>query len=309
MLHNQIASTAIQSWEDDGGAVTQEAVTDAGISLFVEARKMPIAVNYPRTMAVARAPHRGFGFALGEETSDLDHDVRALRRVGVATRFSPNQTIFNEGDEAKHAYTLVRGAVRLCKHMADGRRQIVDFLLPGDSFGFLQFGFYSFTAEAIGRVAMICYPPHQVEQLVNSTPDLCQRLLVLLSKRLLGMQDRLVSLGRQTAKERVASFLITLADRSGTAEDTALELPMSRRDIADYLGLSMETVCRELSDLKRERTISIPNSHQLVLKDIEILHTIATGDEDAGSSRGHIKAKAIAHKPYAEHVENPQLTQ
>jgi len=307
LQHTQIGSTAIESWEDEGGAVTQEAVPDAGISRFVKARKMPIAMNYPRTMAVGRAPQRGFAF--GEKTSGLDRDVRTLRQVGVTTRFSHNQTIFNEGDEAKHAYTLVRGAVRLCKHMADGRRQIVDFLLPGDAFGFLQFGFYSFTAEAIGRVAMICYPPHQVEQLVNSTPDLCQRLLVVLSKRLLGMQDRLVLLGRQTAKERVASFLITLADRSGTAEDTPLELPMSRRDIADYLGLSMETVCRELSDLKRERTISIHNSHQLVLKDMETLQTFAAGDEDSDSSRGHIKAKAIVHKPYAEHVENPQLAQ
>ena len=91
-------------------------------------------MNYPRTMAVGRAPQRGFAF--GEKTSGLDRDVRTLRQVGVTTRFSPNQTIFNEGDEAKHAYTLVRGAVRLCKHMADGRRQIVDFLLPGDASDF-----------------------------------------------------------------------------------------------------------------------------------------------------------------------------
>jgi len=116
-------------------------------------------------------------------------------------------------------------------------------------------------------------------------------------------------LGRQTAKERVASFLISFADRSGTEEDTPLALPMSRQDIADYLGLAMETVCRELGDLKRARTISIPNPHQVVLQDIETLHTIAAGDDDSDLSRGHIKAKVIAHSPYAEHVENRQLAQ
>jgi CRP-like cAMP-binding protein len=300
LLHTQNRSSAIQSWEDEGGALAKEAATVSPIRRFVKARQR---LDYSR-MTVVRAPQHRFGFAYGEMTLGLDGDVRGLRRAPLKLRFSRNETIFNEGDEAKYAYKLVRGAVRLCKHMADGRRQIVEFLLPGDSFGFLQFGFYSFTAEAIGRVAMICYPAHQIEQVSNSTPDLCRRLLVLLSQRLLGMQDRLVLLGRQTAKERVASFLISLADRSGTEEDTPLELPMSRQDIADYLGIAMETVCRELGDLKRARTISIPHSHQVVLKDIEILHAIAAGDEEFGASRGHIKAKAIAHVRYAELAKN-----
>jgi CRP-like cAMP-binding protein len=299
LLQTQNRSSAIRSWEDEGGALAKEAVTVSGISRVVEVRKMSIATNYPQTMAVARAPQRGFGFAYGEMTSGLNGDMRALSQAHLKLRFARNETIFNEGDEAKYAYKLVRGAVRLCKHMADGRRQIVDFLLPGDSFGFLQFGSYSFTAEAIGRVAVICYPAYQIEQVGNSTPDLCRRLLVLLSQRLLGMQDRLVLLGRQTAKERVASFLISLADRPGTEEDSPLELPMSRQDIADYLGLAMETVCRELSDLKRARTIGIPNPHQVVLKDIEILHAIAAGDEDSNPSRGDLKSKETAYESYA----------
>jgi CRP-like cAMP-binding protein len=236
-------------------------------------------MDYPRTNSALRAPEQRFGLARGEKILNIDEDVRALQQIGTKSRFARNETIFNEGDEAKYAYKVVSGAVRLCKHMADGRRQIADFLLPGDFFGFLQFGFYSFTAEAIGDVVVMCYPQRQLEQIGNSTPSLRKRLLVLLSQRLLGMQDHLVMLGRQTAKERVASFLIQLAERSGVEEDGPMELPMSRQDIADYLGLTIETICRTLSEFKRVKLIGLPDLHQVVLKDLEALHAIAEGDE------------------------------
>ncbi len=239
---------------------------------------MSLAMDYPRTTAI-RTPEPRFGLARGERISDIDVDVRALQQIGVKAHFARNETIFNEGDEAKYAYKVVSGAVRLCKHMADGRRQIADFLLPGDFFGFLQFGFYSFTAEAIGDVVVMCYPQRQLEQISSSTPSLRKRLLVLLSQRLLAMQDHLVMLGRQTAKERLASFLIRLAERTGIEDGESLELAMSRQDIADYLGLTIETVCRILSELKRVKLIAIPNLHQVVLEDLETLREIAEGDE------------------------------
>jgi CRP-like cAMP-binding protein len=84
-------------------------------------------------------------------------------------------------------------------------------------------------------------------------------------------------LGRQTAKERVASFLVFLSERIGVEDDELLDVPMSRLDIADYLGLTIETVCRVLSELKRARIIEIPNSRQLTLRDIENLHELADG--------------------------------
>ena len=295
LQHTQTGPSAIPSWENEGGALAQEVVTASAMALTSGGKQMLIAMDYSRTTNGAGAPEYRFGFAYGEKASNLDHNELALRQVGMNTRFSRNETIFNERDEAKYAYKLVRGAVRLCKHRANGRRQIADFLLPGDFFGFLQFGFYSFTAEAIGDAAVICYTKRQIEQVSNSTPDLRGRLLLLLSQRLLDMQEHLVMLGRKTAKERVASFLLLLADRLGTQEDAPLHLPMGRQDIADYLGLTIETVCRVLSDLKRARTIDIPSLHQVVLKDIESLHTIAEGDDGFYPSRVGFRANEIAH--------------
>jgi CRP/FNR family nitrogen fixation transcriptional regulator len=213
------------------------------------------------------------------KSSPVDEDLRALQQVGIKVRFARNETIFNDGDEATNCYKVISGAVRLCKHMTDGRRQIADFLLAGDFFGFMQFGNYKFTAEAVGDVVLMCYPQRQLERLSNAMPNLRGRLLVLLSQRLLGMQDHLVMLGRQTAKERVASFLLHIAERSDAEEGLAFELPMSRQDIADYLGLTIETVCRMLSELKRERIIVIPSLSQIVLNDTDALQALAEGGE------------------------------
>src|SRR6185295_10176910 len=208
-----------------------------------------------------------------------DEDLRALQQIGTKVRFARNTTIFNDGDDAAYTYKIVSGAVRLCKHTSNGRRQIADFLLAGDYFGLLQLGTYSFTAEAVSDVVVIAYPQRQIEQLSNTLPSMSRRLLTLLSQRLLGMQDHLVMLGRQTAKERVASFLLLLAERSEAEEGEAFEVPMSRQNIADYLGLTIETVCRALSDLKRTRLIAIPNVHQLVISDRKALEDAADSDD------------------------------
>src|SRR5262245_36630428 len=213
------------------------------------------------------------------KTSVIDEDLRALQQVGVKVRFARNKTIFNDGDEATNCYKVISGAVRLCKHLADGRRQIADFLLAGDLFGFMQFGTYKFTAEAVGDVVLMCYPQRQVARLSSSLPNLRGRLLVLISQRLLGMQDHLVMLGRQTAKERIASFLLHMAERSDAEEGLAFDVPMSRQDMADYLGLTIETVCRMLSELKRERIISIPSVGQIVLNEIDALQALTEGGE------------------------------
>lgn len=229
----------------------------------------------------------GGAVARGSKPSPADEDLRALQQVGMKVRFARNETIFNDGDEATNCYKVISGAVRLCKHMADGRRQIADFLLAGDFFGFMQFGNYKFTAEAVGDVVLMCYPQRQVARLSSSMPNLRGRLLVLLSQRLLGMQDHLVMLGRQTAKERIASFLLHIGERSDAEEGLAFDLPMGRQDIADYLGLTIETVCRMLSELKRQHIIAIPSLSQVLLSDMNALQTLTEGGEsDRTSNRG-----------------------
>ena len=225
------------------------------------------------------APWSTLGGEAGASAPGIDPDLRALQQVGVKVRFARNETIFSDGDEATNCYKVISGAVRLCKHLADGRRQIADFLLAGDLFGFMQFGHYKFTAEAVGDVVLMCYPQRQVARLSSSMPNLRGRLFMLLSQRLLGMQDHLVMLGRQTAKERIASFLLHIAERSDAEEGLAFDLPMSRQDIADYLGLTIETVCRMLSGLKRQKIIAIPSPSQVVLNDIDALRALTEGAE------------------------------
>ena len=206
-------------------------------------------------------------------------DSDLLRQIGTKLRFNRNETIFHEGDPAEYAYKLVSGSVRLCKHMADGRRQIAQFLFPGDYFSFLELEQHSFTAEAVSDVVVTCYPQRQLEALSKETPALRKKFLAMLSQRVLDLQEHLVTLGRQTAKERVASFLVLLSHRVGCEDDNMVDVQMSRQDIADYLGLRIETVCRVLSDLKRAGMVDIPNQHQLILKDVEGLSELADSVE------------------------------
>jgi CRP-like cAMP-binding protein len=203
----------------------------------------------------------------------------ALHRIGTKVRFARDMTIFNDGDPVEYCYKIVSGAVRLCKHTWNGKRQIAEFLLPGDYFGFWQFGRYSFTAEAVSDAVMTAYPQQQVERLAQTMPSMGRRLLVLMSERLGSMQDHLVMLGRQAAKERVASFLILLADRMGAEEGEVFDIPMNRQDMADYLGLTVETVCRALSELKRTRLISAPSVHEAVINNMDALQNVVDNED------------------------------
>ena len=203
-----------------------------------------------------------------------------LQAVSTMSRFGRNQTIFNEGDNARYSYKLVEGSVRLCKVRTDGRRQIAQFLLPGDVFGF-EFGDeHSLTAEALCEVVVMRCARNQVDRISEEVPGVRHELMSLLRRELSAAQDHLVMLGRQTAKERVSSFLLLLAERHEAEDGDTLDLPMGRQDIADYLGLTIETVCRALTDLKRERLITIPNRHQVVIRNLEALEIVAEGNEE-----------------------------
>ena len=211
--------------------------------------------------------------------TDVSEDVKLLRRVGAKIGFGRGETIFNDGDPADHAYEVVSGVVRLCKHMADGRRQIAQFIMPGDFFSFMDMEEHSFSAEAVNDVVVFCYPQHQIERLAEERRTMRKSFTAVLTRRVRDIQNHLVTLGRQTAKEKVAAFLLFLADRSGSEDDCVLDVAMTRQDIADYLGLTIETVCRVLSAMKRDRLIGIPNLHQFIVRDIDALHAIADGGD------------------------------
>ncbi len=205
--------------------------------------------------------------------------LSALHSSGIVSRFGRNQTIFNEGDDARYSYRVVEGGVRLCKLMPDGRRQIAEFMLPGDLFGFELGDEHSLTAEALGDVVIMRCARSQMERMSDEQPLIRKQLMDHLRRELSSAQTHLVMLGRQTAKERIASFLLLLAERADAEDGDMLDLPMSRQDVADYLGLTIETVCRALSDLKRESLIGIPNRHQIEIKRLAALENIAECDE------------------------------
>jgi len=207
----------------------------------------------------------------------VDDDFELLHRAGSKLHFDRGETIFNEGDTAEYAYSVVSGAVRLCKHMADGRRQIAQFLLPGDFFSFVDMAEHSFTAEAVNDVVLACYPQRQIDRLTEERPALRRFFGSLLSRRVRDVQNHLVMLGRQTAKEKVASFLVMLIERENT-ETAHLDVPMSRQDIADFLGLTIETVCRVLSAMKRERLLDITGPHELTIRNADALYALADGE-------------------------------
>lgn len=220
------------------------------------------------------------GKGISGNSVGADEDLRALQRIGTKSRIARNETIFNQGDDADYAYKVVSGVVRLCKHMADGRRHVAQFSFPGDFFSVMEFEQHSFTAEAVTDVVLICYPQGQLAALSDERPSVRRRFTTLLSQRLGEMENHLTVLGRQTAKERVVSFLLSLAERIGLDEDDLVDAPMNRQDIADYLGLTNETVCRVLGDLKRSGLIETRSLREFILCDIEALRALADGDEE-----------------------------
>jgi len=210
-----------------------------------------------------------------------DLSAAALQSIGSVCQFSRNQTIFSDGDFATFSYKVVTGAVRLVKLMPDGRRHIAGFRLAGDLFGIEWTNEYDLSAEAITEVTAVRYARSHLERLSEERADVRKQITDRLRNDLRDAHEHLISLGCQSAKERVASFLQVLARRVETTEGAVVDLPMGRQDIADYLGLTIETVCRTLSDLKEARVIQIPNRHQIVVVSEIKLDAAANADCDA----------------------------
>ena len=223
--------------------------------------------------------------------------MRALQAIGSKARIARNQTIFCQGDGADCIYKVVSGVVRLCKHLGGGRRHIVQFAFPGDFFSVMDLPTQSFTAEAVGDCVLMSYPKSAVAALGEERPSVRRRFVTLMAQRLRDMENHLAVLGRQTAKERVISFLLALGMRIGLDEDDLVDVPMNRQDIADYLGLTNETVCRVVAELKRAGLIDTPNSRQFILSDTDALEALAEGDEEC-APWVRAPGTAQAHKPH-----------
>jgi len=239
---------------------------------------MPIALSAARcTSAPAPYKHhvlRRPSSKIAEPITLADH-LGLIQSNGVRLQFARNEPIFNQDDPADQVYRIISGTVRLCRYMPDGRRYIVDFLLSGDLMGFVESADLPACAEAVTDVMLIAFPRSCFDRLASENSEVRTELLRHLSSNLLTAQQHLFVLGCQNARERVASFLVRLADRMGATCGDRLDLPMSRQDIADHLGLTIETISRTITGLRSTGAVLIPNTHQIVLRDMAALRTLA----------------------------------
>jgi CRP/FNR family nitrogen fixation transcriptional regulator len=189
--------------------------------------------------------------------------LSALDTLGSVCRFRRGETIFGEGDELKCSYKIVSGAVRLSRITEDGRRQIVEFRTPGEFVGFEWDGHYALSAEAVRDVVAVRYMRTRVDRLVEQRSDVRGSLVTLIRNELRSAHEHLITLGCQGAKERVANFLLQLARKAGVGDGETIEVELGRQDMADYLGLTLETISRTLSEFKRSGAIALPKRRQI----------------------------------------------
>ncbi|MEX0852376.1 MAG: helix-turn-helix domain-containing protein [Bauldia sp.] len=193
----------------------------------------------------------------------------ALRLMGVVISYGRNEEVYGEDEPAEFVYMVVRGAIRTYKLLSDGRRQIAAFRLPGDIFGLALAETHAFTAEAIAASEVVVVKRSAVLALAARDGVIARDIWAATAGDLMRAQDLLLLLGRKSAQERVATFLLEMADRASNGE--TVELPMSRQDIADYLGLTIETVSRTLSLLEQSATIALPTSRRIELRNRSVL--------------------------------------
>lgn len=202
-----------------------------------------------------------------------------LTAIGSPQRKAPGEIVFAEGDETNSVYEIVRGMVRLVKLLPDGRRQITGFLCAGRLLGLAPEGAHVYTGEAVTEVTLYRYGRAAFDRLVDEVPGFAKRLLTVTSQELHVAQNQMLLLGRKIATEKVASFLLLVAEEQD-GDGIEVDLPMTRSDIADYLGLTIETVSRTLTKLKQVGLIALPASNRLKIRDRNQLEKLAAGDGD-----------------------------
>ncbi|WP_374306273.1 helix-turn-helix domain-containing protein [Methylocella sp.] len=237
---------------------------------------MPASLSLVHDDAAARPP-----FAPTPWTRPAQERVSADAGHGSAGRtlhFSPDSEIYADGDECQSYYRVVSGVVRTCKFRSDGRRQIDAFYLPGEAFGFEAGARHTLCAEAVSEAVVVAFRWRGQASL----PDDARAAQDLFAEALNEMrraQEHALLLGRRSALQKVAAFVIDIVDRLSARQrrhdEDGVELAMSRQDIADYLGLTIETVSRTLSLLERDEAIALPAARRLRLVDRAALRAAA----------------------------------
>lgn len=229
----------------------------------------------------AHAMHARAGLsANAQRMNDGADDRDPFRAVGRTIAVARGAIVFEEGDPAEAYFRVVSGSLRLYRMTEDGKRQIIAFLHPGQFFGLETDDTHQFSVDALSSATIQRLPRTQVTALIRGDSALGGYLFAMLRDQLMSTQQRLV-LGRFGAKARVASFLVMLSRRDGKAGATRdIHLAMSRSDIADFLGLAVETISRAIGEFKEKAIISLVNPQHIAIRNLEVLEEIAKGEVD-----------------------------
>jgi CRP/FNR family nitrogen fixation transcriptional regulator len=225
-----------------------------------------ISASQPARAILARTP-----WIRGPVEHGADWES-GLASTGAVMHFAQDQEIYGEGDDALTFFKVVSGVVRTCKFLADGRRQIDSFHIVGNVFGVEAAADHAFCPEAVCDCTVVAYRRRGLETAASTDADLSRHLFSYAMRTLSRVQDHALLLGRKSAIEKVAAFLVEWAAHSPDA--VMVSLAMTRQDIADYLGLTIETVSRTLSHLERTAVIELSSARQIRLKDPAALRVL-----------------------------------
>jgi CRP/FNR family nitrogen fixation transcriptional regulator len=238
----------------------------------------PVPFSRP-SMPISAAPARPVGTTDIGSSSTAGHVLDSLAPAAAAVQADRGAEIIAQGGDAEYWFQVVRGCVRTVRLLEDGRRQVGEFLLPGDVFGWETLGEHEFSAEAVTPVTLRRFRLGAIEERADTDRIFAHRLRRYIADQVRVTRGRLVLLGRLTAAERIASFLLEMSERLHCPGKVVIELPMCRTDMADYLCLTIETVSRGLTELRRhgaiavERTrIVIHDRHALSLAGCDRIH-------------------------------------
>jgi CRP/FNR family transcriptional regulator len=204
-------------------------------------------------------------------------DLPEFAAMSVRLQIEARSLLFTEGDPADHVFSISSGCVSLSKALSDGRRQITGLLFDGDFIGLSHGRTWACTAETLTAVQVCRFPRARFERYIAEHPHVERRLLQIASTELAAAQEQMLLLGRKTAAERVASFLLRLSERAAAhgRRGNPVNLPMTRAEIGDYLGLTLETVSRTLTQLRNKGAIAFDNVGVVRITSDEALRRLA----------------------------------
>ena len=194
-----------------------------------------------------------------------------IEMMGAPMPFARNAEIYGEGEPAEYLYKVVSGTVRTSKILADGRRQIGAFYIAGDLFGLEAGDEHTFSAEAISDTKVIMVKRSTVMATAARDSTVARELWAATGRELRNVQGHVLLLIK-SAQERVAGFLLEMAERNRSSD--VVELPMSRQDIADYLGLTIETISRTFTQLENSTVIAVPTARRIEIRNRSALNRL-----------------------------------